>query len=96
MLTTTLQVREIVQRADERADARAVRFPRAGGSPESGRLVTVRASKAVAEKIKVELLKEVEHLKDRVCWGVQVPRAYHAAIIGRVRRPGYPNVFGLA
>lgn len=77
-------VRDLIQRCGGPSELRAlnnmVRFPRAG---EDSDIVTIRGPSAVATKIKAELEKISGSLKDRVVYGVVIPQAAHARIIGR-------------
>lgn len=57
-----------------------VRFPRAG---ESDDLVTIRAPSSIANKIRSEIESQLSALRDRVVYGVAVPQASHARLIGR-------------
>lgn len=59
-----------------------MRFPRQGDET-NGNTVTITAPKAVAEKIRAALEKEVASLKSRVVWGVVVPHTLHASVIGK-------------
>lgn len=68
--------------SDARASGNTVRFPRQGDE-SNGNTVTITAPKAVAEKIRAELLKDVASLKSRVVWGVVVPRTLHPSVIGK-------------
>lgn len=77
-------VRDLITRAGGPSDARAsgntVRFPRQGDETNT---VTITAPKAIAEKIRAALEKEVASLQSRVVWGVVVPQTTHASIIGK-------------
>ncbi|SCV69949.1 BQ2448_1343 [Microbotryum intermedium] len=77
-------IRELIAKAGGPTDARAsgntVRFPRQGEADDK---VTITAPKAVAERIRAALEKEVANLKSRVVWGVVVPQSAHASIIGK-------------
>lgn len=77
-------VRDLISRCGGPSDARlsgnAVRFPKQG---ESADTVTIRATKAVATKIKAALESEVAALQSRVTWAVAVPSTHHASIIGK-------------
>ncbi|GAA5859930.1 hypothetical protein JCM8547_004392 [Rhodosporidiobolus lusitaniae] len=65
---------------DARASGNTVRFPRQGDAKDT---VTITAPSAVANKIKEALEAEVAQLASRVVWGVVVPQAAHAAVIGK-------------
>ncbi|SGY13363.1 BQ5605_C010g05845 [Microbotryum silenes-dioicae] len=77
-------IRELIVKAGGPTDARAsgntVRFPSQGEADDK---VTITAPRAVAEKIRASLEKEVANLKSRVVWGVVVPQSAHASIIGK-------------
>lgn len=77
-------IRDLVARCGGPTDARAsgntVRFPRQGDERQT---VIVTAPSAVATKVKEALEAEVAALASRVTWGVVVPNANHAAVIGK-------------
>lgn len=77
-------VRDLIANAggptDSRASGNTVRFPRQGDADDA---VTITAHKAVAEKIKAALEKEVASLASRVVFGVAVAQNQHASIIGK-------------
>lgn len=77
-------IRELIAKAggptDSRLSGNTVRFPRQGDGADN---VTITAPKAVAEKIRAALEKEVESLKSRIVFGVAVPQSQHASIIGK-------------
>ncbi|EJU04322.1 hypothetical protein DACRYDRAFT_20891 [Dacryopinax primogenitus] len=66
--------------ADPRTQAGLVQFPRQGESQDEVRL---RGKRVLVDKIKVELEKVAEGLRDRVVLAVSVPIAVHSALIGR-------------
>lgn len=78
-------VRDLVTRCGGPSDSRAagalVRFPRAGD--DTSDVVTIRGPKAVATKIRDELQKEAAALRDRIVYGVVIPQAAHARLVGR-------------
>ncbi|KZO98979.1 hypothetical protein CALVIDRAFT_535076 [Calocera viscosa TUFC12733] len=77
-------LRELVTRCggptDPRAQASLVHFPRQGESQDE---VRIRGKSALANKIKAELEKVADGLRDRVVLAVSVPVALHSALIGR-------------
>ncbi|KZT52871.1 hypothetical protein CALCODRAFT_501784 [Calocera cornea HHB12733] len=77
-------LRELVIRcggpSDPRAQASLVHFPRQGELQDEVRL---RGKSALANKIKVELEKVADGLRDRVVLAVSVPVTLHSALIGR-------------
>ncbi|BGP25460.1 SCP160 protein [Rhodotorula toruloides] len=77
-------IRDLIARCGGPTDARAsgntVRFPRQGDAKDT---VVITAPTSVANKIKAALESEVDSLASRVVWGVVVPSANHAAVIGR-------------
>ena len=79
-------IRELIVKAGGPTDARlsgnTVRFPRQGDASQADNVV-ITAPKAVAEKIRTALEKEVESLKSRIVYGVAVPQSQHASIIGK-------------
>lgn len=79
-----MTVRELIANAggpvDGRASGNTVRFPRQGDATDE---VVITAPKAVAEKIRDALEKEVASLKSRIVYGVAVPQSQHASIIGK-------------
>ncbi|BGP08978.1 hypothetical protein JCM10049v2_004831 [Rhodotorula toruloides] len=77
-------IRDLIARCGGPTDARAsgntVRFPRQGDAKDT---VVITAPTSVANKIKAALESEVASLASRVVWGVVVPSANHATVIGR-------------
>lgn len=66
--------------ADARAQASLIHFPRQSEPSDEVRL---RGEPALVKKLKAELEKAVENLRDRVVIGVAVPSSQHKIMIGR-------------
>ncbi|CAH7666831.1 hypothetical protein BY996DRAFT_4590552 [Phakopsora pachyrhizi] len=77
------RLRELVELAgcDEEA-AKKIYFPRST-DPGSSNVVTIKGKKSAVPKIKEQLEKEIQRLKSLTTYGVRVPKASHAAVIGR-------------
>ena len=66
---------------DSRAQGYMLRFPRPDDQPSD--LITLRGPRPIVERLQEEILKDISSVRDRVVYGVLVPKSSHAAIIGR-------------
>lgn len=71
-----------LQDADPKLLAGLIRFPRAGDSSGSDE-VRIRGEPKLVEKVKVEIEKTINGLRNRVILAVEVPAAQHRVLIGR-------------
>ncbi|KAF8520456.1 hypothetical protein BU17DRAFT_46843 [Hysterangium stoloniferum] len=65
---------------DPKVQAGLVHFPRQGESADEVRL---RGERVLVNKLKAELEKAANVLRDRVIWGIVIPATQHRAMIGR-------------